>query len=305
MSHIAFLQSPFRWLKAISRYRITHSGGPNFGYELCLRKITEEQRATLDLSCWAVAFNGAEPVRRHTLEAFADTFAPCGFQFSAFYPAYGLAEATLKVTGGRKNDGPVFFTADTGALEKNIVVESSGPATDVRNLVGCGRAACGTNIVIARPDTRTRCASNEVGEVWVSGPGVTRGYWNRPKENAEIFGVHLDDTGEGSFLRTGDLGFIKNGELFITGRIKDLIIIRGLNHYPQDIEFTVERAHPALRPGSAAAFSVDAEGEERLVVVQELELRQQPDFRQVIDSVRRAIASSHEVHQYALVLLKS
>ena len=304
MSPTAFLQSPFRWLKAISRYRITHSGGPNFGYELCLRKITEEQRATLDLSSWAVAFNGAEPVRRQTLETFADTFAPCGFQFSAFYPAYGLAEATLKVTGGRKNDGPVFFTADAGALEKNIVIESFDPATDVRNLVGSGKAACGTTICIVRPGTRTRCASDEVGEVWVSGPGVTRGYWRRPKENEEIFGAYLDDTGEGPFLRTGDLGFIRNGELFITGRIKDLIIIRGLNHYPQDIEFTVERAHPALRPGSAAAFSIDAEGEERLVVAQEVELRQQPDSQQVIDSIRRAIAESHEVQLYALALLK-
>ena len=304
MSPVAFLQSPFRWLKAISRYRVTHSGGPNFGYELCLRKITEEQRATLDLSCWAVAFNGAEPVRRQTLEAFANTFAPCGFQFNAFYPAYGLAEATLKVTGGRKNTRPVFFTADAGALEKNRVVEISGPATVLQSLVGSGKASCGTNIVIVHPVSRTRCASNEVGEVWVSGPGVTRGYWNRPKENTEIFCAHLADTGEGPFLRTGDLGFIKDGELFITGRIKDLIIIRGLNHYPQDIEFTVERAHPALRPGSVAAFSIDAEGEERLVVVQEVEVRRQPDFQEVIAAVRQSIAESHEVQLYALALLK-
>jgi amino acid adenylation domain-containing protein/FkbM family methyltransferase len=305
MSPAAFLQSPFRWLKAISRYRITHSGGPNFAYDLCLRKITEEQRATLDLSCWAVAFNGAEPIRRHTLEAFAEGFAPCGFKLSAFYPAYGLAEATLKVTGGRKNSAPVFFTADASALEKNLAVEATGEAADARSVVGSGEAACGTHIVIANPKSRTRCASNEVGEVWVSGPGVTRGYWNRPKENEEIFRAHLDDTGEGPFLRTGDLGFIRNGELFITGRIKDLIIIRGLNHYPQDIELTVERSHPALRRGGGAAFSIDAEGEERLVVVHELDFRQQPPhFQEIVDSIRQAVAENHQVQLYALALIK-
>ncbi|MCA1565806.1 MAG: AMP-binding protein, partial [Acidobacteria bacterium] len=305
MSPAAFLQSPFRWLKAISRYRITHSGGPNFAYDLCLRKITEEQRATLDLSCWAVAFNGAEPIRRHTLEAFAEGFAPCGFKLSAFYPAYGLAEATLKVTGGRKNSAPVFFTADASSLEKNLAVEASSQATDARSVVGSGEAACGTHIIIANPKSRRRCASNEVGEVWVSGPGVTRGYWNRPEENEEIFRAHLNDTGEGPFLRTGDLGFIRNGELFITGRIKDLIIIRGLNHYPQDIELTVERSHPALRRGGGAAFSIDAEGEERLVVVHELDFRQQPPhIQEVIDSIRQGVAENHQVQLYALALIK-
>ena len=305
MSPAAFLQSPFRWLKAISRYRITHSGGPNFAYDLCLRKITEEQRATLDLSCWAVAFNGAEPIRRHTLEDFAEGFASCGFKMSAFYPAYGLAEATLKVTGGRKNSEPVFFTADASSLEQNIVVEASSRTTDARNVVGSGETACGTHVVIANPKSRTRCASNEVGEVWVTGPGVTRGYWNRSKENEETFRAHLDDTGEGPFLRTGDLGFIRNGELFITGRLKDLIIIRGLNHYPQDIELTVERSHAALRRGGGAAFSIDAEGEERLVVVHELDFRQQlPNFQEVVNSIRQAIAENHQVQLYALALIK-
>ena len=306
MSPAAFLQSPYRWLKAISRYRVTHSGGPNFAYEVCLRRITAEQRTTLDLSSWAVAFNGAEPVRRQTVEAFAEAFAESGFQSRSFYPAYGLAEATLKVTGGRRNGGPVYCTVDAGYLERHRVVESPEQRPGTCSLVGAGSTACGTTVAIVDPETLTRCAADEIGEVWVSGPGVAKGYWNRPEESAEVFGVYLKDKidrREGPFLRTGDLGFIRNDQLFVTGRIKDLIIIRGLNHYPQDIELTVERSHPALRPGGGAAFSIDVADEERLVVIHEIDYRQEADVQEIIGRVQQAIAENHEVQLQEFALL--
>jgi amino acid adenylation domain-containing protein len=304
MSPAAFIQSPYRWLKAISRYRVTHSGGPNFAYELCVRKINAEQRAALDLSCWEIAFNGAEPVRKQTLVDFAEAFAPCGFHLNAFYPAYGLAEATLKVTGGRRAGGPVFIALDDAALERNSAIEISAAAEKGRSLVGAGSMACGTKVVIADPDSAVLCGPAEIGEVWVSGPGVARGYWNREEETESAFRAFLKDTGEGPFLRSGDLGFLKDGELFITGRIKDLIIIRGVNHYPQDIELSVERCHPSLRPGGGAAFSVEMGGREQLVVAQEIDVRRQPDLDEVIASIRRAVAENHELQAYAIALLK-
>ena len=304
MSPAAFIQSPYRWLKAISRHRVTHSGGPNFAYELCLRKTTAEQRAELDLSCWEVAFNGAEPVRKQTLEDFAAAFAPCGFRLNAFYPAYGLAEATLKVTGGRRMRRPVFITLDAAALDRNLVAESSTDQPKARSLVGAGTAGCETRIVIANPHANTHCDASEIGEIWVSGPGVAQGYWNREEETKEVFRAFLEDTGEGPFLRTGDLGFAKDGELFITGRIKDMIIIRGVNHYPQDIELSVERSHPALRQGGAAAFAIEVDDREQLIVAQEMDFREQPDLDDVIDSIRRAISENHELHPYAIALIK-
>jgi amino acid adenylation domain-containing protein len=304
MSPAAFIQSPYRWLKAISRYRVTHSGGPNFAYELCQRKINAEQRAALDLSCWEVAFNGAEPVRKQTLMDFAEAFAPCGFRFNAFYPAYGLAEATLKVTGGRRSDGPVFIALDGAGLEKNLAIEISQADEKGRSLVSAGATACGTKIIIVNPDLEVLCDSTEIGEVWVSGPGVARGYWNREADTERAFQAFLKDTGEGPFLRTGDLGFVKDGELFITGRIKDLIIIRGVNHYPHDIELSVERCHPSLRPGGGTAFSIEVQGSEQLVVVQEIDFRLQPDLDEVIASIRRAVAEGHELQAHAIALLK-
>ena len=304
MPATAFLQSPFRWLNAISRYRVTHSGGPNFAYDLCVRKIDAEKRASLDLSSWSVAYDGAEPVRSHTLEEFAAAFAPCGFRRNAFYPAYGLAEATLKVSGGRRNDGPAFCAVVSEALERSKIVEAARPGPELRTLVSSGRVTFDSSVVIVNPETLSRCAPDEVGEIWVSGPGVAQGYWQRPKETRETFQAHLADTEEGPFLRTGDLGFIKGGELFVTGRLKDLIIIRGLNHYPQDIELTAERSHAALRLGGAAAFSIDVDGEERLVVVNEIAPRQSPDFNAVIDSIRQAIAEDHDVQAYAIALVE-
>jgi len=329
MSPASFLQNPYRWLKTISDYRGTTSGGPNFAYELCLQKITPEQRQTLDLSSWSVAFNGAEPVRWETLEKFSETFAECGFRREAFYPCYGMAEATLMISGGVKADFPAVKAVRGEGLKCDRVVEENltpqppslrgkgekfSPllageglgerSTDIRTFVSCGRTLPKQEIVIVHPQRLTRCQPDEVGEIWVSGPSIGQGYWNRKQETEETFRAYLADSRERLFLRTGDLGFLQNGELFITGRLKDLIIIRGRNLYPQDIELTAERSHPALRKDSVAAFAVEVKNEEKLVVVQELEFRQKPSFEEVIAAIRQAVSLEHEVQVYAVVLIK-
>jgi acyl-CoA synthetase (AMP-forming)/AMP-acid ligase II/acyl carrier protein len=305
MPPAAFLQRPLRWLQAVSRYGATHSGGPNFAYELCARKIAPEQRAGLDLRRWDVAFNCAEPIRRESLDLFAEAFAPSGFRFDAFCAGYGLAEATVKVTAKRRADPPALFALDAAQLEQGRVVLSRAGEAGTRTLLGCGRAERDTRIVIADPQTLRPCAPDEVGEVWVASTSVARGYWRRPEETARTFGAFLAGTGEGPFLRTGDLGFLVGSELVVTGRIKELIIIRGLNHYPQDIEQTVQGSHPALRPAATAAFSVEVDNEERLVVVQELHrLERNPDVAEITAAIRRAVAEAHDVELQAVVLIR-
>jgi acyl-CoA synthetase (AMP-forming)/AMP-acid ligase II len=325
----SFLQRPVRWLQAISQYKATISGGPNFAYEMCARKITPEQRDALDLSNWNVAYNGAEPIRADTLERFAATFASCGFRPNSFYPCYGLAEATLIVTGGRVKDEPIGCTTDVAALEQNTVVETSERQLNARKLIGCGHAMPGAKIVIVHPESPTACAHDEIGEIWVSAPSVTQGYWNRPEETEFSFHAYLADTGEGPFLRTGDLGFLRDGELFVTGRLKDLIIISGRNLYPHDIELTVEQSHAAVRPGCCVAFSVDVADEERLIVAAEIQRRHQPegdllngesrhysngstpngrspvDPDAVVKAIRRAVAEEHDVRVHTVVLLRA
>ncbi|MBH8567023.1 amino acid adenylation domain-containing protein [Nostoc sp. CENA67] len=304
MSPVEFLQQPLRWLKAISRYKATTSGGPNFAYDLCVHKITPEQRQGLDLSSWSLAFNGAEYIRKETLDQFAATFAPCGFRREAFYPCYGMAETTLFVSGGEKKALPVVSQVEAEALEQNLVVQ--GEEHNSKKIVGCGHAWLDEKIVIANPKSLRECSFGEVGEIWVSGANVAQGYWNRPTETEKTFHAFLT-SGEGPFLRTGDLGFIKDGELFVTGRLKDVIIIRGRNHYPQDIELTVEQSHPALNPGCGAAFAVEIDGEERLVVVQEVERSylRKLDVNQVAADIRKAVAQQHELQVYGVVLLKT
>jgi acyl-CoA synthetase (AMP-forming)/AMP-acid ligase II len=306
MSPVDFLQQPIRWLQAISRYQATTSGGPNFAYDLCLRKITPAQLETLDLSSWEVAFTGAEPVRAETLEEFAATFAPCGFRKEAFYSCYGMAETTLIVSGGLKTNPPVIRRIDRAALEQNRVVASTNNL-ESRTIVGCGRTWLNQHLLIVNPETCIRTSGEEIGEIWVSGASIAQGYWNRPQETKQIFDAYLADTREGPFLRTGDLGFVQDGELFITGRLKEIIIIRGQNHYPHDIELTVEKSNPALRPNSGAAFAVDFNGTERLVVVHEVErsFLRKLDVKQVIDNIREAVAAQHGIEIYATVLVKT
>jgi amino acid adenylation domain-containing protein len=306
MSPVAFLQNPLRWLQAVSHYGATTSGGPNFAYDLCVRKSTPAQRASLDLRRWKVAFNGAEPIRPDTLERFAAAFAPCGFRREAFYPCYGLAEATLIVSGGAAPEPPIVRTFRGAALENNRVSETPADQDGARALVGCGRSLEDQQVVIVHPETLTRCSPDQVGEIWVAGPSVAQGYWHRPDETEHTFGAFLADTGAGPFLRTGDLGCIRDGELFVTGRLKDLIIIRGRNLYPQDIELTVERCDPALRPGHGAAFVVEVDGEEQLVVVQEVQRHyRNTSHDTVIEAIRRAVAEEHDVHLSAVALIKA
>jgi len=307
MAPEAFLQRPLRWLRAISQYRATTSGGPNFAYDLCVRRVTGEDRRGLDLSSWSVAYSGAEPVRAETLERFAASFAGAGFRRRAFYPCFGLAEATLFVTGGLASAPPVIRSFDAAALERQRAVAVTGGPTGgsapCRALVGCGRPWAEQRIVIADPATARPLPPDQIGEVWISGPSVAGGYWRRVAETDQTFRVALTDGGEGTFLRTGDLGFLSAGELFITGRLKDLIIIRGRNYYPQDVEHVAESAHASLRPGGGAAFAVEMAGEERLVVVHEVERRRSLDVEEVAAAVRRAVAEQLEVQVYQVVLL--
>jgi amino acid adenylation domain-containing protein len=302
-----FIQQPFLWLQAVTRYRATHCGAPNFAYELCVQKITPQQRETLDLSSWQSAYNGAEPVRRETLEQFTKTFASCGFRTNFFYPCYGMAESTLMISGGLVKDEPIYCAVKAEALEQHQILEISQEAQNIRDLVGCGRTWLDIKIVIADPQLLMRCPPNQVGEIWVSGSSVAQGYWNRPEQTEKTFRAYLADTGEGPFLRTGDLGFLRDGELFVTGRIKDLLIIRGRNHYPQDIELTVEQSHQALRQGCGAVVDLLVEGEERLLVIQEIERSylRQLNVEEVVRAIRQSVAQKHELQVYAVALLKT
>jgi acyl-CoA synthetase (AMP-forming)/AMP-acid ligase II len=305
MSPFAFLQQPYRWLRTISDKRATATGGPNFAYELCVRRITPEQRQQLDLSSWRLAFNGAEPIAAETMEAFSAAFEPAGFRREAFYPCYGLAEATLFVTGPLHEARPSVRAWDCDALAQNMATPATASLDTARHLVSCGRSSPDQNVVIANPDTHTACGPNQVGEVWIAGPSVAVGYWNRPDESARTFQAFLADSGEGPFLRTGDLGFLSDGHLFITGRLKDVIIVHARNHYPQDLELAAQSSHAALRAGAGAAFALDEGGTARLVVVHELE-RQflNTDVQAVARSIRGAISEQHGLHVWAVALLR-
>ncbi|MEM7585289.1 MAG: amino acid adenylation domain-containing protein, partial [Acidobacteriota bacterium] len=315
MSPVSFLQQPVRWLEAITRYRATTSGGPNFAYDLCVRKVTDEQRANLDLSTWTTAFVGAEPVRPDTLDRFARTFAACGFERRSFYPCYGLAEATLMVSGGDPAEPPVFETLDADQLEQHRVspLESASPAdAAARELVSCGRndhgqRVSGQELRIVDPETARPCPPDRIGEIWVAGPSVAAGYWQREEATARDFHARLagEDQPSRRFLRTGDLGFMRDGELFVTGRLKDLIILRGRNHYPQDLELTAEQSHPDLRQGCCAAFAAEVDGEERVIVVQELTRRPTAEPEAIADAIRQAIAEEHSVQAWQVVLIRT
>lgn len=284
MSPLTFLQRPMAWLEAISRFGGTVSGGPNFAFDLCVRKSTPQQRAELDLSSWSVAFCGAEPVRAETLDRFAAAFAPAGFRPDAFYPCYGLAEGTLIVTGGRPADPPRRIRHD-GAV-----------------YVGCGRTLGDQTVAIVDPEARAACPPGAVGEIWVCGPSVATGYWHRPAETEQTFqAVRVDDPGR-PYLRTGDLGFLDpSGELVVTGRIKDLIIVRGRNVYPQDLEHAVESQIPGVRPGCSAAFAVDSDGEEQVGFA--AEVTGDAVGADTITAIRRVLAEVAEVSPATVVLL--
>ncbi len=299
ISPLDFLKKPVLWLEIISKYKVTTSGGPNFAYDLCVRKVKPEDIAKLDLSSWRVAFNGAEPIRATTLQAFSDTFAPAGFDPRAFYPCYGLAEATLFVTGVTHMTGPVIKRFDASALEENRAV----PAAEGTMLVGSGRLWGDQKLLIVDPDSGQPLSDNEIGEIWLQSDCVTRGYWQRPAATEETFHAYTHD-GLGPFLRTGDLGFLSERELFVTGRTKDLIIIDGRNHYPQDIEHTVERTNDAVRPSGCAAFAVDHENEEQLVVVARVKMQGATvSIEQLRQEIIGAIVETHQIRPHDIVLI--
>jgi 8-amino-7-oxononanoate synthase len=298
------LQNPITWLAAISKYRATISGGPNFAYDLCVRKITDEQRATLDLSSWALAFVGAEPVDPGTLERFAAAFAPCGFNPGAFYPSYGLSEATLMVSGPRRGSGATIGAFHATALTENRVEPVPDDARQAHRLAACGSPVGALRVVIVDSHTHAEAAPDRVGEIWVAGTSVGQGYWHKPDQTRSSFEAHLSDTGQGPFLRTGDLGFMRKGQLYITGRRDDLIIVRGMNRYPQDIEATARNSHPLLETGYGAAFVADDHGRRRLVLVHEATRKGEVDFAPVLDAVRGAVLDEHGLALDVIVLVR-
>ncbi|RYX85074.1 fatty acyl-AMP ligase [bacterium] len=301
----AFLMKPIRWLRAIQNYSSQASGAPNFAYDLCARKITPEQRADLDLSAWQLAFCGAEPVRAPTLNRFAELFATNGFQNSAFYPCYGLAEATLFASGGAKSSPPTITHFTSDSLENHCPQPANSLNESARPLVSCGQSWQGAEILIIDPESRVPCEPGSIGEIWIRGPHITDGYWNRPAETSSTFAAHTAN-GEGPYLRTGDLGFFHNGELFPTGRLKDLIIIGGRNHSPTDIEATVATSHPAIRAGACAAFGLEIENIEVLAVVAELERSHLNtlDSKSIIQSIRQSVAEKHDLRAHTIQLIR-
>jgi len=280
MSPVSFLRRPMYWLEMVSKTKSAIAGGPNFAYDLCVRKSTPEERSALDLSAWEIAFNGAEPIRTETLDRFAEAFECAGFKQSTFFNCYGMAETTLYVSGGLYTGKP------------------QGP-------VSSGECSVISDVRIVNPDTCEACAEGDEGEIWVNGPNVARGYWNQPAATQETFDARIA-SGDGTpYLRTGDLGILRGDELCVTGRRKDLIVIRGTNHYPQDIEQTVEHAHPVLRRGCVAAFSIDVDGEERLAVVQEVNATAADslDAEEIFGAIRREVSRDHDLHVHGIALI--
>jgi acyl-CoA synthetase (AMP-forming)/AMP-acid ligase II len=307
MSPIALAQKPFLWLQAISKYKITTSGGPNFAYDLLCQKVTDEQRASLDLSHWQVAFSGAEPVRAETLAKFAELYEPCGFRKEAFYPCYGMAEATLFITGGNAEKYPTITHLDKTALTEDKVVAVTSDNFNSKAVVSCGYTWLGDEMIIVDPETKIKCASDQVGEIWAAGKGIGMGYWQREEQTQNTFQATLVDNPNKTYLRTGDLGFIKDGELYITGRIKDMMILWGRNHYPQHIEETVENCHPALRTNHGAAFSIEINGEEQLVIAHEINRADLLNLNaeEVIGAIRLAVGEQNLANVFAVALLKT
>ena len=306
MAPMTFLRHPDVWLNSVSVQRAHISGGPNFAYEYCLQKIADEQLQNLDLSSWKVAYNGAEPLQADVIQRFTARFASCGFDRSAFFPCYGLAEASLFVSGARGGQGAGMLMADQNTLQHGqFVAQSPQSPNPGQPLVSSGRIAHGSNVQIVKPNTRLLCAEGEVGEIWVNGPSVAQGYWGKPALSESTFKARIEGGPSTCYLRTGDLGFQWQDELYITGRMKELIIVSGRNLYPQDIEQTVQASHEDFKHRGCAAFGMPGKGREQLIVLQEVRRKasQNLDLALVAGMTARAVAASHGVLPTEIVLL--
>lgn len=308
MAPNAFMQRPLNWLRAIHHYRAEVGCSPNFGFDLCVSRYRADQMEGVDLSSWKVALNGAEPVHSETIKRFNETFADHGFNPNAAFPAYGMAEATLLIAGGSRGADHVTRAVSRSGLQAHAV-RAPLDETDVQTLVGCGRALAGERIAIVDPDRCRRLPPDQAGEIWVNGPNVARAYWRNTDASMINLNAQIaDEDKQAKWLRTGDLGFLDEAsELFITGRIKDLVIIRGINHYPQDIEHTVQALHPALRQNCGAVFSVpDDQGDESLVIVQEIERteRNRIDAVEMTGLIREGVTDQHELFARHIVLIR-
>ncbi|CAM4079316.1 Putative fatty-acid--CoA ligase fadD21 [Mycobacterium basiliense] len=301
MSPMHFLQKPVRWLRAIDRVSATHSSSPNFGFELCLRRVSDEQKVGLDLSSWQVAFCGAEPVMADTARRFTQRFAEHGFRRGTFSPCYGLAEASLLVTGAVRELGPRTTWIDREKLAHGIAVVVDEGQPQAVQVVSSGRAPTDSTVAVVDQASGQELPSGQVGEIWVSGPSVAHGYWRRPELTETTFGARLPARDDG-FLRTGDLGFKLGDELYVTGRIKDIIIIAGRNIYPQDIELAVQRADTRLRPGCGAAFGIVVDEAESIAIVQETAEEDRSELDLLVKAARKAVLEAHQIDPAAVVL---
>ena len=312
MSPVAFLTKPIRWLRAISKYKTFASGGPNFAYAWCTMKITPEDCAGLDLSKWRVAFNGAEPVRAEVMRQFADKFEPFGFEHKAFFPCYGMAETTLVVTGGGPEQAPIVRNFNKHELVHHRVERVSADDENSKALVGCGQVLEEEEVLIVHPETRRPLPDDKIGEIWINSPSCGLGYWEREEESQETFKARLNPDNGKFYVRSGDLGFMDRGELFVAGRLKDMIIVRGVNRYPQDIEATVEQCHPLTRSGGSAAFAMTRWDREHLVVMCEVDKLAANDgadskarYQEVINTIGSAISEEHDLPPDAIVLVRA
>lgn len=310
MSPLMFLKKPMLWLEMICKYRITISGGPDFAYELCAKKATDKQLSELDLSSLELLFNGAEPIRAATYHKFCQTFTENGFSPNAYYPCYGMAEATLFVTGG-KSDAPVVeMTVDKTALTNGVIKTTSDDTpSEIKQLIGCGQGWLDQELKIVNPETLEECQPGEIGEIWTASKSIAQGYWGDPEKTAQAFAGKCTSS-DRAYLRTGDLGTIYNDELFVTGRLKDVVIIAGKNHYPTDMEYTVTESHPLVKAGCSICFSVDAEEGEGLVVVSTLNQKlidknidPKTLSEDVCNSIAAGIIRNHGIKPLDVVLL--
>ncbi len=302
-----FALNPARWLNLISEHHLTISGGPDFAYRMCVEKIGSEQLAELDLSSWRVAFVGAERLRAETISSFSDKFGCCGFQRSSFFACYGLGEATLMVTGGPAETAPLIRQFSTKSLLENQLAQPSSPK-DCTSLVASGRTFTGSQVAIFDVETNQIVGDNVIGEVFVSGPSLSCGYFNQPEMNDQMF-RRLSVDGETSrFLQTGDLGFLSEGQLFITGRSKEIIIVRGKNLSPEDIEQRIIDAHDALVPGGSIAFSGDVNEEEVLIIAAELKrsaINSLTTHDDIVAAIRSRVIEAFGVNPAEILLMRT